>query len=88
MVVTRPVAKLNIEWPVERECQDRPKNKQAIAFHQLSPTGASSFKTPVLPPSLYGLLRLWWVKRTRRQARMEVVCTLCYLSGGYAKRNV
>ncbi len=48
-VVTRPVAKLNIEWPVERECQDHPKNKQAIAFHQLSPAGASSFKTPVLP---------------------------------------
>ncbi len=26
-VVTRAVAKLNIEWPAERECQERPKSK-------------------------------------------------------------
>ncbi len=28
------------------------------------------------PVSLFGLLHLWWVKRTRRQVRLEVVCTL------------
>ncbi len=26
-MVTRAVAKLNIEWPAERECQERPKSK-------------------------------------------------------------
>ncbi len=26
-MVTRAVAKLNIEWPADKECQERPKSK-------------------------------------------------------------
>ncbi len=37
-VVTRAVAKLNIEWPADKECQEHPKSKLDERFlHSMSP---------------------------------------------------
>ncbi len=56
-VVTRAVAKLNIELPTDKERQEHPKSKLDEHFlhsrsplaSYLSPSGASSLKAPVLP---------------------------------------